>query len=403
MARKEVIAGLDIGTSAIKVVIGEIDYQNDQMNIIGYAQMPSKGLSKSDIIDIDSVAECIVEAADYAERMAGVEIEGFYVALPTQHVTIIHNSGAVAISGDDRIVKEEDVDRVLNAARVVAIPPEKRIIDIIPSQFRIDNKSGVQRPVGMAGVRLEVDAMLIALDRAVEQNIVSCVEHAGFDVFHFILNPLAASHEILTVDEKEIGAILIDFGAGTTEISYFKKGYLKKVASVPLGGIEVTSDLASVLRIPQRKAEELKKAYGSLLRENEEELTIKDTEIDTTGPIEYKLLNDVIEARLGEILNLIVDELIIMDFKEPPPAGIKVIGGVTQLPGFNKMAEKYLQATVELGYSDSDEQSYITSKGLVHYAFDNNLTLGYFEGSERKSKGGLSKLINWFKDLFEME
>jgi cell division protein FtsA len=403
MAKKEIIASLDIGTSAIKVVIGELDYQNDQMNIIGYAQTPSKGLSKSDIIDLDSVAECIVEATDYAERMAGVEVEGFYVGLPTQHVTIIHNSGAVAISGDDRIVKEEDVDRVLNAARVVAIPPEKRIIDVIPSQFKIDNKAGVHRPVGMAGVRLEVDAMLIALDRAVEQNIVNCVEYAGFEVFHFILNPLAASHDILTVDEKEIGVILLDFGAGTTEISYFNNGVLQKAASVALGGIEITSDLASVLRIPQRKAEDLKVAYGSLVREDEEDLTIQDTEIETTRPIEYKKLNDVIEARLDEILNFVIDELMNMKFKEPPPAGVKVIGGVTKIPGFVELVEEYLQTKIELGYTDSDDQQYIISKGLVHYAFDNNLTLGYFENTDRKSKGGFSKIINWFKDLFEME
>lgn len=403
MAKKEIIAGLDIGTSVIKVVIGEIDYQNDKMNIIGYAQTPSKGLSKSDIIDIDSVAECILEATDYAERMAGVEVEGFYVALPMQHVTIIHNSGAVAISGDDRVVKEEDVDRVLNAARVVAIPPEKRIIDVIPSQFRIDNKSGVQRPVGMAGVRLEVDAMLIALDRAVEQNIVNCIEHAGFEVYHFVLSSLAASQDVLTIDEKEIGVFLLDFGAGTTELSYYKGGVLKKAASVPLGGVEITGDLASVLRIPQRKAEEIKKTYGNLTRENEDEVTIKDVGFDLTRPIEYKVFNDIIEARIDEILNLLIDEIMDMNFNEPPPAGIKVIGGVTLLSGFTKVAENLLQAKVDLAYSDPDEQIYITSKGIVHYAFDNNLTLGYFENSDKKTKKGFASIINWFKDLFEME
>jgi cell division protein FtsA len=403
MAKKEIIAGLDIGTSVIKVVIGEFDYQNDKINIIGYAQTPSKGLSKSDIIDIDSVANCIIETTEYAERMAGVEISGFFVGLPVQHISIMHNSGAVAISGDDRIVQEEDVERVLNAAKVVAIPPEKRIIDIIPSQFKIDNKSGVQRPVGMAGVRLEVDAMLIALDRAVEQNIVHCIEQAGYEVYHFVLNPLACANDVITMDEKEVGVILVDFGGGTTEMSYFNNGILRKSISLPIGGSQITSDLASVLKIPQRKAEEIKKAYGSLIRKNEEALTIKDKDLDTTRPIEYKLVNDVIEARLDEIFNLLVDEILSMGFKEPPPAGIKIIGGTTLMPGFAKMAEDYFYTDVELAYSDSDEQGYITSKGIVHYAFDNNLAFGYYETTERKSKNRLSKIWNWFKDLFEME
>lgn len=394
MNNKEIIAGLDIGTANIKVMIGEIDSENGHVNIIGYGQTPSRGLNKGDIVDIESVAQCINTATEYAERMAGVEVERFYIALPIQHISIIHNSGAVAIGGEDRVVKEEDVDRVLNSAKVVAISPEKRIIDIIPKQFRIDNKSGVLRPVGMAGVRLEVDAMLVAINRAVEQNIVNCIETAGYEIFHFILNPVAAGHHVLTKDDKEVGVILIDFGAGTTEISYFKDGALQKIANIPMGGLEMTGDIATVLKIPQRKAEELKLSYGNL----EGDLHSEDGE----NEIDYSLLNDVLEARFNEIVNLLIDEIVAMNFKEAPPAGVVAIGGVANIPGFIELLEESLYVPVRSGHVKNEDHIYINCRGLINYSYDNNLFMGFFENRERKRGRGVSGIWRWFKDLFEM-
>ncbi len=408
MSRREIIAGLDIGTSEVKVVIGEIDPDNERVNIIGYAQVASSGVDKSDIIDIDDVATSIREAAEYAERMAGVQVEGFYVGLPVQHVSIIHNSGAVAVSGKERIVLEEDVERVLHAAQVVAIPPEKKIIDIIPCQFKIDNKTGIQRPVGMAGVRLEVEAMLIALDRSVEQNISRCLEEAGYELFQFILNPLACANEVLKEAEKEVGVILLDIGAGTTELSYFNHGTLLETVSIPIGGNHITADLATVLKIPQRQAEELKFRFVDLANEEDDEVVDMELEVGDYGfdynePINRKLIKDIISFRLAEVFDMAIDEIVRIGFKEPPPAGIKVLGGVSSMPGFAEFASECLYANVRYAYDNTDDQSFIIAKGIINYVYHHNFNYVEYDSRDRQGKRAIGGIWRWFKDLFEME
>ena len=407
MSRREIIAGLDIGTSEVKVVIGEFDPENERVNIIGYSQVASSGIDKSDIIDIDDVARSIREATEYAERMAGVEVEGFYVGLPVQHVTLIYNSGAVAVSGNERIVQEEDVERVLHAAKVVAIPPENKIIDIIPCQFKIDNKTGVQRPVGMAGVRLEVDALLISLNRSVEQNITRCIEEAGYGLFQFVLNPLACSYQVLREDEKEVGVMLLDIGGGTTELSYFNKGVLLETVSIPIGGNLITQDLASVLKIPQRQAEALKIRFGDLMSEEDEDI---DLELETGSlgfdgqeTLSSKLVRDVISYRLAEIFDMVIDEIIRMGFKEPPPAGIKVLGGVTKMSGFADFATESLFTKVRIANNGRDDQTYIIAKGIINYIHQYSYGYIEYDDRDRSSSRKRTGFMSWLKEFFEAE
>ena len=400
MSYQKIIAGLDIGTAEVKIVIGGVNYPHSEVRIICTDHTASSGIRRGDITDISRVAATIKEIIHKAENAAGEEIQDLFVALPVQHASIIHTSGSVAINGANRITSEDDVKRVIAAAKVYAIPPEKCLIDVIPIQFKIDNLTGIERPVGIAGVRLEVEAILIVLDRSVEQNIRRCVEEAGYQVSRFVLNPLAASQHVLADEEKEIGVVLIDFGAGTTEMSYFKGGALLNAISIPIGGDHITADLAKVIKVPQRQAEELKLKQGNLVVNRDGENQELDFESDID--VSKQLVNDVIRSRIDEILDVIVVEIIKMGFTEPPAAGIKVIGGVSAISGFAEVVEETLYARVTYGCDSKEDCTFATAKGMLDFIYQNSMDSTISEPARKSKRKRGPGFINWIKDFFEL-
>lgn len=405
MGRRDIIASLDIGTSFTRVIIGELN-SHGTLSVLGLGKTPTRGMHKGDIIDIDDVAQSILQAKEYAERMSGVEVLGFYVGLPVKHVDVLYNNGVVAVGGDDKIITEEDIERALQAARVVSVPPDKKIIDIIPKQYILDSNAGIHKPLGMAGVRLEVEAMLITVRKSVEQNIIRCVERAGSEIYRFVLNPLADAGIVLSEDEKEVGVVLLDVGGGTTEISYFTQGTLDKVASIPLGGYHITNDLAAVLKIPVSKAEEIKLQYGQVAVTSEEDtiqIEIENYGYNQTIDVEWLKIHDIIFSRVEEIYQFVMDKLLEMGFAGPPVAGFKVIGATGEMPGFIEFGESYLYTSIRYAQIDNygiDDPSFITALGIAEYAIRQTNSI-HFTETVMSSEGVFKKVWHWFKDLFE--
>ncbi|NLZ93458.1 MAG: cell division protein FtsA, partial [Firmicutes bacterium] len=286
MMKRNLICGLDIGTSHVRAIVGEINIDGT-ISIIGVGTSPSEGLKKGVIVDLDKTVEAIMHAMEEAERMVGTSIPSAFLGIIGSQVSLINNRGVVAVSGADKEITEEDVERVLQAARVIALPPDREIIDVIPREFILDGYDGIRDPVSMVGVRLEVDAMIITGMITSLRNLYRCVERAGVEIDGIVLNSLANAEVLLSRDEKELGTILIDIGGGTTELAVFQDGHLQNIAVLPVGGDHITNDIAKLLHTPLQTAEKLKLDHGvalpSLVKNDE---TIELQQISGKAPRE---------------------------------------------------------------------------------------------------------------------
>lgn len=406
LGRREIIASMDIGTSNTRVVIGELN-EYGTISIVGIGRAPSRGMRKGVVVDIDGVAQAIVEAKEQAERMAGAKVEEFYVGLPVTHVDIISNRGVVAVAGDNKEITIEDVERVLQAARVVAVPTGKEIIDVIPKQFILDGYDGIQDPVGMVGVRLEAEAMLVAAVETALQNLLRCINKAGCEARAFILNPLAAAEVCLSEDEKELGVVLLDIGGGTTELASFKNGSLVNLTSIPLGGDHITNDIAVGLRTTIAAAERIKIEHGFTFGGHEElnRIEIANVGNERRREIDPAALAEIIEPRVEEMVQFIHSELEKLGFDEPPAAGIVLTGGVGQMSGFVDFAEHYLGIPIRVASAERygvDDPNAVTGVGLTIYAA--RYKHGVFDMPVRRSKNPnsfINKVFGWLKELWE--
>jgi len=243
LARNNFIVGMDVGTYQVRVIVGE-PRPDGTISVVGLGLSPSEGMKKGVIVDLEKTVNSIVSAAEEAERMVGTKIDSAYVGFSGLNIELINNRGVVAVSSEDREIRPEDVERVLQAARVIALPSDREIVDIIPREYIVDGYSDIRDPIGMLGVRLEVDAMIISSPITSLRNLVRCVNNAGLEVKGLILQALAAAEASLSPDEKELGVFLVDMGGGTTEISFFQKGKLQSLAVLPIGGDHITNDLA---------------------------------------------------------------------------------------------------------------------------------------------------------------
>jgi cell division protein FtsA len=374
MNSNEIYVSLDIGTSSVKVIIGEM--VNDSLNIIGVGNVKSEGLRKGSIVDIDETVHSIKSAIEQAERMIGMEINQVIVGITGNHVSLQPCHGVVAVSSENREITNEDVARVIENARVISIPPEREIIDIIDKQYIVDGQDEIENPRKMIGVRLEMEGSIITGSKTILYNTLRCVERAGLEIIGFTLQPLAAGEFALSKDEKRLGVALIDIGGGTTTVSVFQDGYLLATSMIPLGGEHITNDLAKVLETSTKDAENIKIQYGHAFYDDASETEVFSVPIigsDQHQQFNQLELADIIEARLEEIFELVQMELKKMGIRDLP-GGFVLTGGVTNMQGVLELAKDIFQIRVRIAIPDYigvREPQYTTAVGLIKYAYEN--------------------------------
>lgn len=376
MAKNNLICCIDIGTSNTRAIVGEIG-RDGNINIIGIGQSKSTGMKKGIVIDIEATVRAIADAVEQAERMIGEEINSVFVAIGGPQTNLLNNKGVVAVQGDDKEVTSADVDRVIQAAQVLAIPPEREIINVSPVSYIVDGYEGIKDPIGMIGVRLEADALIVTGKATYLQNIRRCVERTGLDIAGFIFKGLSSGAMALTPDERELGCALIDIGGGVSEISLYKHDTILNFVSIPQGGDLITQDLAHGLRVPYSQAEQIKLVYGAATPETAGSDVIKIESVGSTEPseLDVSILVEYIQPRVEEMFDYIRNELIRAGFDKPPGGGIVLTGGTCQLPGLTDIASKKLGTNVriyrprQIGVTDP---SFTASTAVLQYISKHN-------------------------------
>ncbi|MFC2950193.1 cell division protein FtsA [Virgibacillus sediminis] len=374
MNNNEILVSLDIGTSKIKVIIGEV--LNDSLNIIGVGTAKSNGMKKGAIVDIDQTVQSIRSAIEQAERMVGMQIERVIVGINGSHVQLQPCHGVVAVQSDNREIGEEDITRVIDGAQVVSVPPEREIIDVVPRQFIVDGLDEITDPRGMIGVRLEMEGTIITCSKTLLHNVLKCVERAGLQVADICLQPLAAGTTALSKDEMNMGVALIDVGGGCTTISVFGNGHLLSTSVVNLGGDNITKDLSIGLRISTEEAEDVKLNHGHAFYDTaQEDETFEVSIIGSNTKQTYNQLeiSDMIEARMEEIFAFAEKEIRKMGIRELP-GGFVLTGGAMAMPGALELAEDLFQSNVRVAIPDYigvREAHFIAGVGILQFAYRN--------------------------------
>jgi cell division protein FtsA len=351
MARKDgkdLIVGLDIGTSKVVAIVCEAT--DEGIEIIGIGSHPSRGLKKGVVVNIESTVQSIQRAVEEAELMAGCEIHSVYAGIAGSHIRSLNSHGIVAIR--DSEVAQGDVDRVIDAARAVAIPADQKMLHVLPQEFIIDNQEGISEPIGMSGVRLEAKVHIVTGAVSAAQNIVKCVRRCGLEVDDIILEQLASSYAVLSEDEKGLGVCLVDIGGGTTDIAVFTDGAIRHTAVIPIAGDQVTNDIAVALRTPTQYAEEIKIKYGCALTQiasPQESIEVPGVGERRPRRMARQTLAEVIEPRYDELFTLVQAELRRSGFEDLIAAGIVLTGGSSKMEGVVELAEEVFHMPVRLG------------------------------------------------------
>jgi cell division protein FtsA len=348
---RQVIAGLDVGTTKICCVIADWSPVGN-LDIVGVGVSPSRGLRKGVVVNIDSTVESIKHAVAEAEEMAGVEITSVIAGVAGGHIRGINSRGVVAVSGKHREVSQTDIDRALDAARAVNLPQDREIIHVLPQTFLVDDQDGVKEPLGMSGVRLEVEVHLVTGATTSVRNVVRSVNRAGLQVQDLVLEPLASAEAVISAEEKELGILLIDLGGGTTDVALFRDGAVWHTSSLPLGGDHISNDIAVGLRTPTADAEELKKRHGcaltALVREDEV-VDVPSVGGRKARQLSRQILSEIIQPRVEEIFTLVARELARGGFQDAATAGVVVTGGTSIMEGVPELAEGIFDQPVRRG------------------------------------------------------
>jgi cell division protein FtsA len=373
---KNLLVGLDIGTSKVVAIVGELT-PSGGLDIIGIGHHPSRGLKKGVVVNIEATVNSIQRAIEEAELMAGCEIHSVVTGIAGSHVHSLNSHGIVAIR--DHEVSEADVERVLDAARAVAIPADQKLLHIIPQEFIIDDHAGIREPIGMSGIRLEAKVHMVSGAITAAQNIVKCVRRCGLEVDDLVLEQLASSYSVLTEDEKDLGVCLVDIGGGTTDLIIFTEGAIRHTAVIPIAGDQVTNDVAMALRTPTQSAENLKKQYGCCLSALVDPHDLID--VNTVGDrpsrqLSRKTLAEVIEPRYEELYTLIQQEIRRSGLQDFIASGIVLTGGSAKIQGAAELAEEVFHMPVRVGYPQNvsglsdvvNNPMYATGVGLLLYA-----------------------------------
>jgi cell division protein FtsA len=348
--KPELVVGLDVGTTKICAVIAAP--RSHGLDVVGVGAAPSRGLRRGVVVNIDSTVEAIKHAVAEAEQMAGVEVGAVYAGVAGGHIRSVNSRGVVAVSGKDREVSQADVDRAVEAARAINVPQDREIIHVLPQTFMIDDADGVREPIGMSGVRLEVEVHIVTGAATSVQNVIRSVNRAGLTVQDVVLEPIASSEAVLFRDERELGVVVIDIGGGTTDVALLRDGAIWHTAILPLGGDHITNDIAVGLRTPMADAEELKKRYGCALTAlvpAEETVDVPSVGGRKPRQLSRQVLSEIIQPRVEEIFTLVARELTRAGFSEAATAGVVVTGGTSILQGVPELAESVFDQPVRRG------------------------------------------------------
>jgi len=369
LSNGDIIVSLDIGTSKVRAIIGEMN--NGTFNIIGVGSADSEGIRKGAIVDIDQTVQSIRNAVDHAERMVGIQISEVFVGISGNHIGLQSSHGVVAVSNEDREIGDEDIERVLKAAEVIALPPEREIIDVVAKQYVVDGLEGIQDPRGMIGVRLEVEATIITGAKTAIHNLLRCVEKADLKVKDLVLMSLAAGQLALSKDEKTMGSILVDIGAGATTIAVFQNGAMIATSTLPIGGEFVTNDIAYGLRTLTDQAERVKLKFGCAYGPDAaEDQVFKVIRIGSNVEKEFSQLDlaAIIEPRVQEIFQMVRQEVKRLGYSEMP-GGYILTGGTVCMSGVLTVAQAELEATVRIAVPDFigvRDPGYTSGVGIIH-------------------------------------
>ena len=345
----DIIVGLDIGTTKVVALVGQISDQGE-LNVIGMGSHPSLGMKKGVVVDIESTVISIQRAVEAAEKQTGHKITSVYAGIAGSHVKSLNNSGAVSIR--DGEVTKADVDRVIDSARAVAIPPDERILHTVPQEYTINSQSGVKEPLGMSGMRLEAKVHLVTCAVNAMQNIEKCIRRCGLEIEQLVLEQLASSEAVLTPDERELGVCLVDIGGGTTDIAIFTQDALQYTGVIPVAGDQVTSDIATALRTPRQNADELKIKHAcALVQLTNPDENIEVPSVGDRDPRDLSLQNlaEVVEPRYEELFHLIQQALVGSGMKNLLAAGIVMTGGSSKMLGAVELAEEVFHEPVRVG------------------------------------------------------
>jgi cell division protein FtsA len=346
---RNLLVGLDIGTSKVVAIVGEMA-TDSSIEVIGIGSHPSRGLKKGVVVNIESTVQSIQRAVEEAELMAGCEIHSVYAGIAGSHVRSLNSHGIVAIR--DKEVTGGDVDRVIDAAKAVAIPADQKILHVLPQEFIIDNQEGIRDPIAMSGVRLEAKVHIVTGADSAAQNIVKCVQRCGLHVEDIVLEQLASSFAVLTEDEKELGVCLVDIGGGTTDLAVFSNGAIRHTAVIPIAGDQVTNDIAVSMRTPTQYAEDIKLRYAcalSQLANPDETIEVPSVGDRPSRRLARQTLAEIVEPRYEELFGLIREELRRSGFEEAIAAGVVITGGSAKMEGAVELAEEIFHMPVRLG------------------------------------------------------
>lgn len=412
MGIDEIVVGLDIGSEKVCTVVGELS-EDDQIEIIGIGTAPSLGIRKGVIIDLDQAIQSVKESIESAERMAGIRINSAFVSIAGSHITSVNSKGVIAISGESPEITENDIEKVIEAAKAGIVSSEKELIHTLSREFIVDGQSGISDPLGMSGARLEGKVHIITGSITAVQNLVKCVEEAGLDIEEIIFGTLASSNSILSNAEKELGILLVDIGAGTTEIAIFIEGGLAYSAVLPVGGVQITNDLAVGLRTSIEEAEKIKISYGSAVEDSaspEKLIEISSINGKEKHDVSKKYLVEIIEPRVSEIFNFVGIEVRKSGWYNMIPGGIVITGGSSLLPGISKVAEQVLNLPSRLGRPHYEgeladminDPSYSEAIGLLSFATEKYSIGRSFQSTKRRAgvKSLFGRIISWLKDFF---
>ncbi|NDU88638.1 MAG: cell division protein FtsA [Ferrovum sp.] len=406
---RSLIVALDVGTSKIVAVVAEINPEETAYEIIGFGQVPSKGLRRGVVVDIELAVQSIQRVLEEAELMANVKIREVITGIAGSHVRSKNSHGMVAIQNKE--VTPGDVERVLETARAVNIPNDEQVLHVLTQEFVIDGQEDVREPVGMSGLRMEVRVHIITGSVSATQNIMRCIRRCGLEVSELILQPLASARSVVTSDEKDLGVCLVDIGGGTTDIAVFVKGAIRHTAVIPLGGDQITSDIAMALRTPLAAAEEIKIQQGCALRqlvEGDQKVAVPGVGERGMRQMARQTLVEVIEPRVEEMFSLVLTELRTSRQLDLIPSGVVLTGGSSALEGMLELGEEIFHVPVRLGVpfyrgplaDVVRKPQFATVMGLLAFGFEEH----------QKARGGRSSLLtlgyswerikHWFKSSF---
>jgi cell division protein FtsA len=409
MAKEEYFVGLDIGSSKIAVAVAR-PCEDGELSILGIGTAPSDGLKRGVVVDLEKVIHAIKVAVADAEMVSGCKISSVYAGIAGEHIKSINSRGVIAVGKGNAEITTSDVERVVEAARAVAIPADREIIHVLPQEFTVDDQGGVTDPVGMTGMRLEVNVHIVTGSTASVANVIKAIEKADLVVDELVLSPFAAAYSVLNSDERELGCVLIDMGAGTTDIAAFLDGSIKHTAVLGMGGKNVTNDIAIGLRTPLEQAERLKCLHGSALSshvESNDMIVVPGVGGRESKEVSRSVLAAIIEPRAEETFSLVARELKKANLTESLASGVVLTGGGSQLDSVVELAEQIFDLPAKLarpgytveGRDDEIGPEYAAVIGLVRYGLQSEqVAIGKL--GKRKRPGLFEKIKNIFSEYF---